>query len=48
MCINLEIKILSAFEKLDCNLGFHIGQKSFLASNPAVALTKISKVALTL
>ena len=49
MCINLEKKMLSAFVKLDCNLGFHNVQKKFvLASNPAVALTKISKVALAL
>ena len=48
MCINVEIKTLSAFVKLDCNLGFHIGQKTFLANDPTDALTKISKVALTL
>ena len=45
LCVSV---LLSAFVKLDCNLGFHNGQKFFLASNPAVALTKISKVALAL
>ena len=44
----LFVSILSAFVKLDSNLAFHIGQKRFLANNPTDALTKISKVALTL
>ena len=45
---DVEIKILSAFVKLDRNLAFHIAMKTFLVNNPKVALTKISQVALTL